>query len=141
MLRFLFYHQEILVNRVFNWQRCFTRKKNLLEKAAALKRFEYSLLDKQLKTQTSVAEKQYQGVNKLFKPDEKEQPITIKKEKQTMADKSKIVCDNKYSFSDYRNIRKYYDLSFITKYNKLSTFYHRLIEFRGIVPRTKETKN
>ena len=87
-----------------------------------MKRFEYSLLDKQLKTQTSVAEKQYQGVNKLFKPDEKEQPITIKKEKQTMADKSKIVCDSKYSFSDYRNIRKYYDLSFITKYNKLSSF-------------------
>ena len=45
---------------------------DLLEKAAALKRFEYSLLGSELKKQTSVAEKQYQGLNKLFKSDEKE---------------------------------------------------------------------
>ena len=35
-------------------------KKDLLEKAAAIKRFEYSLLGKELKRQTNVAEKQYQ---------------------------------------------------------------------------------
>ena len=35
-------------------------KKDLLEKAAAIKRFEYSLLAKELKRQTNVAEKQYQ---------------------------------------------------------------------------------
>ena len=34
-------------------------KKDLLEKAAAIKRFEYSSLSKKLKKQTSVAEKQY----------------------------------------------------------------------------------
>ena len=45
---------------------------DLLEKAAALKRFEYSLLGSELKKQISVAEKQYQGLNKLFKSDEKE---------------------------------------------------------------------
>ena len=35
-------------------------KKDLLEKAAAIKRFEYSLLGKELKRQANVAEKQYQ---------------------------------------------------------------------------------
>ena len=35
-------------------------EKELLEKATALKRFEYSPLGKDLKAQTSVAEKQYQ---------------------------------------------------------------------------------
>ena len=60
-----------------------------------------------LKAQTSVAEKQYQGLNKLFKPDKEEEPVTIKKEKLTMTNKSKLVHDSKYSFNDYRNIRKY----------------------------------
>ena len=35
----------------------------LLEKAAAIKRFEYGLLDKELKKQSSVAEKQYQKLD------------------------------------------------------------------------------
>ena len=35
-------------------------KQDLLEKAAAIKRFEYSLLDKELEKQTIVAENQYQ---------------------------------------------------------------------------------
>ena len=49
--------------------------------------------------------------------------------------------DSKYSFSDCRNIRNLYDLSCMTKYNKFSMFYYRLIEFRKIVPQTKETNN
>ena len=44
------------------------------EKAATLKRFEYSILDKELKAQTDIAKKQYQGLNKFFEPDEKEEP-------------------------------------------------------------------
>ena len=51
----------------------------MLEKAVALKRFEYSPLGNELKKPTSVAEKQYQGLNKFFKPDKKEEPVTIKK--------------------------------------------------------------
>ena len=35
-------------------------EKDMLEKAAALKRFEYSLLGKELEKQTSVAEKNYE---------------------------------------------------------------------------------
>ena len=37
----------------------FLPEKGLLEKAAAIKRFQYSLLGEQLKNQTNVAEKQY----------------------------------------------------------------------------------
>ena len=52
------------------------------EKDAALKRFEYSPLGKELKAQTSVVEKQYQKLNKIFKSDdEEEEQVTVKKEK------------------------------------------------------------
>ena len=57
----------------------FLLEKDLLEKAVALKRCEYSLWGKELKAQTKVTEKQYQWLNKLLKPDEKEKPVTIKK--------------------------------------------------------------
>ena len=68
----------------------------LLEKAAAIKRFEYCLLDKELKKQTSVAEKQYQKLDltefkdkiELFfddaievKPKNEDQIEDLKKEK------------------------------------------------------------
>ena len=49
--------------------------------------------------------------------------------------------DSKYSFSDYRNVRKYYDHSFMTKHDKLHSFYHPLNQFSNLVPRTEETKN
>ena len=45
-------------------------EKELLERVAALKKFEYSPLAKELKKQTSVAEMQYQNFDKVFKPDE-----------------------------------------------------------------------
>ena len=63
-------------------------KIDLLQKVAALKRFEYSPFGSELKKQTSVAEKQYQGLNKLLKSDEKEEPVIIKKEKPAITSKS-----------------------------------------------------
>ena len=45
--------------------------KDLLEKVAALKTLEISLLGKELKPQTNAAEKQYQKSNKLFTADDK----------------------------------------------------------------------
>ena len=42
----------------------FYRKKDLLEKAATIKRFEYLPLGSELKQQTSIAEKQYKRLNK-----------------------------------------------------------------------------
>ena len=47
---------------------------------------------------------------------------------------------SKCSFKGYKNIRKYKDLSFTTKYDKLLSFYHRLNEFRNLIPRTEKTK-
>ena len=51
-------------------------EKDLLEKAATLKRFEYSPLGKELKMQTSVGEKQHQSFDKIFNHEE---PVKIKK--------------------------------------------------------------
>ena len=53
-------------------------EKGLLEKAVTLKIFEYAPLSKEFKAQTRVAGKQYQGFNKLFKHDKKEEPLEIK---------------------------------------------------------------
>ena len=100
----------------------------MLEKAATLKRFEYSLLGTQFKNQTSVAEKQYQGSNKLFRPDGE------------IYHKSYLIYDIKYSFSEYRNFKEYSDLSFTTKHDKLILFYHWLNGFKNFPRQTVQTK-
>ena len=51
-------------------------EKNLIEKAAEIKRFEYSPFGNELKKQTSIAGKQYQELYKVYKHDKK---IVIKK--------------------------------------------------------------
>ena len=87
-----------------------------------------------MKKQTSTAEKQYQGLNNLLKPDEKEQTVTIKNEKPEITDKSNLIYDNEYCFSEHRNYKKYSGLSFMTKYYKLLSFCHRLNDFRNFAP-------
>ena len=62
------------------------------------------LLGIELKKQISAAENQYQGLNKLFRTDEKEEPVTVKKEKPTITYESKLMYDSKYSFSDFSSI-------------------------------------
>ena len=59
----------------------FLPKKYLLEKAALMKRFVYSMLDRELKAQTNFAKKQYQKLDNTYefnKIMEKEKP-TLKK--------------------------------------------------------------
>ena len=63
LLRFLLYLQEMLVNMTsrtlvnnFWTGKDVSPEKVLLEKATAIKRFEYSPLDEKLKAQTSAAE-------------------------------------------------------------------------------------
>ena len=65
---FLLYHQERIANMNF-WLAKIFYPKDLLEKAAALKRFEYSPLGRELKRQTSVPEKQYQKLDNTYKSD------------------------------------------------------------------------
>ena len=93
----------------------------------------------ELKKQSSITEKQYQGLNEFFESDKKEELVAIKKEESTVTDKLKLVYYRQCSISDCKNIGKCYDLSFMTKYDKLSLFYHQLIEFRSMVPQTEET--
>ena len=54
----------------------------LLSSAAAIKRFEYSALGSELKKQSGIAKKQYQGLDKIHKFHKKEsvhKKLTIKK--------------------------------------------------------------
>ena len=98
-----------------------TGKDVLPDKAAALKRFEYLPLGKELKAQTNVAEKQYQKLNKIFESDNKEEePVTIKKEepvaiKKEIIHELKLIYNNKYSFSEHRNVGKYMDDSLFSQ--------------------------
>ena len=64
-------------------------EKYLLEKTAALKRFEYPLLGKELRKQTSVAEVQYQKFNNAFESNKQEE---IKNKK------SNLVYNNCFTF-------------------------------------------
>ena len=82
----------------------------------------------------------YQGLNKHFKSGKKEEPLTIRKEKPAITDESKLMYGNKYSFSDYRNLRKYYDLSFTAKYYKLLLSCHPLNKFRNLILQAEKTE-
>ena len=114
MLRFLFYRKEMLVN-IFNQKRYFTRKR-LLEKAAALKRFEYSPLSRESKLQTSAAEKQYQKLDHVFQSNKKERKNEISRAK------SNIICSKDFTFYKYHNINKCDKRSFYSKQNNLNEF-------------------
>ena len=93
--RFLLYHEEMLVNMNFSRVKMFNQKKDLLEKAATLKRFEYSLIRKELKSQTDIEQKQYQRLDNTFEFDK-----LIKKEQPTLGkcSKSNVIDNSNYNF-------------------------------------------
>ena len=99
-------------------------EKDLLEIAAALKRFEYLPLSKELKKQTSVAEKQYQDFDKVINYDEIEEPVKTEKEEPLTINESSIFYNNKYTFNEFKNVEKYVNKSFTPRYdNNLLSFY------------------
>ena len=107
-------------------------EKDLLEKAAAIERFKYSPLGKELKKQSSVAEKQYQKLDNVF--DKKEEEKT--KNKRYRA-KSNLVYNNYFTFYKYHNIKEFAKRFFNSKQNdliefkdKLELFYHDTIEIK-----------
>ena len=57
-------------------------EKDLIKKAATIKRFEYSPLRSELKKQIDVARKQYQRLDKVYKFDKNEKDETINKEEK-----------------------------------------------------------
>ena len=70
-------------------------EKDLLEKAAAMKRFEYFPLGKELKAQTDIAKKQYQKLD-----DTSEFNNVIKREKPIFKkyNRSNLIYSSKYCF-------------------------------------------
>ena len=56
----------MLVNMNFWLAKMYYQNNDLLEKAVVLKKFEYSPLGKELKAQTSPAEKQYQKLDSFW---------------------------------------------------------------------------
>ena len=86
-------------------------EKDLLEKAATMKRFKYSLFGKELKAQTDIAKKQYRKFDHDFEFDK-----TIKNKKPTFkkCNRSNLMYDNKYSFYEYCNIKKFNSLSLLS---------------------------
>ena len=75
----------------------------------------------------------------LFKPDKKEKQVKIKKEKLEITDELSLIYDSKYNFSQYRNIRRHYNIYLEPKYCKLLSFYYRLNELRNLMPQTEKT--
>ena len=109
-------------------------EKDLLKKVATMKRFDYSPLGKELKAQTDFAKKQYRGLIKFFRSNEKEKP-TLKK-----YNKSDLICNSKYSFYKYyRDNKKIDSFSFKSKYSFLFEFFDDLNEFNKL--KTQKEKN
>ena len=98
-------------------------EKDLLEKTAAIKIFEYSPLGKELKKQTSIAEKQYQIFDNAFESNKKKEVKT--KTKRSRA-KSDLVYNNYFTFYKYRNINEFTKDSLDSKLYDLKEFKDRL---------------
>ena len=59
--------------------------------------------------------KQYQNFDKVYHGDGEEKSVTIKNEEPEIIHKLKLIKNNKYTFSEQRNGRKYLDNSFESK--------------------------
>ena len=93
----------------------------MIRKAAALRRFEYYPLGKELKAQTDIAKKQYQKLDDTFEFDE----IT-KKEKPTSKryTRSNLIYNSKYSFYPYYNIK---NVILFLLYQNIQLYYHSIM--------------
>ena len=123
-------------------------RKYLPEKAATVKRSEYSSLglgkdlslDKELKAQTDVTKK-YQKYKKL--DDTFEFYKIIKKEKPTHENysKSNLIYDANHSFYKfYRDSKKFNNISFKSKYSFLTKFFKDLNKFNKLKTQKEKTK-
>ena len=102
----------------------------MLEKAATMKRFEYSLLGKELKAKTDITKKQYQKLDDTF-----EFHKIIKKEKLILENysKSDLTYNSKYNFYNYYcNSKKINNLSLKSKYLILVEYFNDLNEFNKL---------
>ena len=115
-------------------------EKELLEQAGTMKRFEYSLLHKELKAQTDITKRQYQ---KLYNTYESEKIITKENPTLSKYNRPNLIYDCKYSFYPYYNIKNFNSIFLTSKYPILFSFYWKLIKFNSLNPqkaRAKEKK-
>ena len=101
----------------------FLPEKDLLEKAAAIKRSEYSSLGKELKMQTSVSEKQYQKFDNAFEFNKKEE---VKTKNNRNCTKSNLVYNNYFTFYKCNTIKEFAKRSLDSKVNGLRKFKDKL---------------
>ena len=87
-------------------------EKDFLEKAAAIKRFEYSPFGKEFQKQTSVAEKQCQKFDSPFESNENKENKTNNKKSCT---KSHQVYIKYFTFFKYHDSSKFIKLSLDSK--------------------------
>ena len=109
----------------------------MLENTATTKWFEYSPSGKELKTQTDIADKLYQGLDKIYQFNEtlKKKP-TLKKR-----NKSALIYNNKYSFYKYyRDSKKIENLSLESKYSFLAKHYNDLDKFSKLKLQKQKTR-
>ena len=112
-------------------------EKTLLEKAAAMKRFEYLLLDKELKSKMDIAKKQYQTLHKMYEIDEAiNKKVTLKNYST-----SDLVYEGNYSFyKNYRDTKKLDKLSLKSKHLFLVTFIYDLDKFTKLKTQKERTQ-
>ena len=112
-------------------------EKALLEKAAAMKRFEYLLLDKELKSKMDIAKKQYQTLHKMYEIDEAiNKKVTLKNYST-----SDLVYEGNYSFyKNYRDTKKLDKLSLKSKHLFLVTFIYNLDKFTKLKTQKERTQ-
>ena len=91
-------------------------EKGLLEKAATIKRFQYSSLGNELKKQTDIAKKEYQGLDTIYECDKKEDDETNRKPTIKKYSKSNLIYSSKHSFYKYYNIKRFNSHAFESKY-------------------------
>ena len=101
----------------------FLPEKDLIEKDTTMKTFHYSLLGKELKKQTSVAERQYKKLDNVFESDKKEKD-KIKNERSCA--KSSLVYNNYFPSYKYHNLEEFAKGFFDSKRNDLKEFKDKL---------------
>ena len=113
-------------------------EKDLLEKAATIKRLEYSPLGKELSAQADMAKKQYQKLDDTYEFDN-----IIKKEKPVLENysKSDLIYNSSYCFYKYyRESKKFDNLSLESKYLFLAEFFIDLNKSNKLNPKNKAQK-
>ena len=108
----------------------------MLEKAATIKTFEYSLLGKELKAQADIAKKQHQALDRIYENDE-----TINKKPTLKNDsKSYLIYMVIIVFTNYRDNKQFDKFSLKSKHSFLANFFDNLDKFTKLKTQKEESE-